>query len=108
MDNLIKKLTYAGLGFVSLGRQKAQEMANEIAEKTNLSEEEGKKLVDDLSEESEKLREDLNETVKEQVDKTLKKLEIPTREEVDDLKRRINRLEKEQENQEQHSGSNTN
>ncbi len=93
MDNLVKKLTYAGLGFMALSRKKAQDLAEEISEKTNLSEEEGKKLVEDLSAESNKLKDDLNKTVKAQVEKTLHKLEIPTREELNDLKRRIRHLE---------------
>ena len=93
MESLIKKLTYASLGFISLGRKKAQELAEEISEKTNLSEEEGKKLVDDLSIESDKLKEELDHRVKEQVEKTLHKLNIPTREEIDKLEGRIRQLE---------------
>jgi len=93
MDNLIKKLTYASLGFIALGRRKAQVLAQEIAEKTDLSEEEGKQLLDDLSAESDKLKADLESSVKEQVDQTVKKLNIPTREEVDDLKKRVEALE---------------
>lgn len=93
MENLIKKLTYAGLGFVALSSKKAQELATDIAEKTNLSEEEGKKLVEDLQAESEKMRGDLDETIQSVVNKTIKRLNIPDQEDYEQLKNRVSELE---------------
>lgn len=93
MENIIKKLTYASLGLVSLGRKKVEELAKEISQQTKLSEEEGRKLAEEWTAESEKIRVQLDDTVKKSVSKTIKRLDIPSREEIQSLENRIRVLE---------------
>lgn len=93
MEETFKKFFYASMGIISLGKKKIEELAKDLSEKTNLSEEEGRKLAEELNAESEKFRGEFQESVKNIVKETMKRLNIPSREEVEELKERIRILE---------------
>jgi len=66
----------------------------EIVKRGDITEKEGKELVDDLIEKSKKAKRDLGERIENAVQETLQRLKIPSRREVDELKSRIEQLEK--------------
>lgn len=95
MLEFIKKAIFIGAGLASMTAEKIEEAVAEIVRKGELSEKQGRDLVQDLKERSGKARKDLGDRVEKMIEEALQKLKIPSRKEVDELKARIDRLEKE-------------
>jgi polyhydroxyalkanoate synthesis regulator phasin len=93
MLDLLKKGILIGIGVASLTKDKAEELVEKIAEESELAEEEGKKLVKELLGKSEEARKEFQNQVGKRVRETLTSMDIPSREEFQDLKARIEKLE---------------
>ena len=93
MFDLLKKATLMGIGITSMTKDKIEELAKEIIEEGKLSEEEGKKLVEDLLKRSEEARNELESRGEKLVKSALEKLDIPSRAEMEKLQARIKKLE---------------
>jgi len=93
MFDLLKKTMLTGLGLAGLTKDKIEKLARELAKKGKLSEEEGKKLVDDISKKSEKARKDLEAQIEKVVKNTMKKMNLATREDILKLTERIKKLD---------------
>ena len=94
MKDFIKRMMLFGIGLAAMTREKIEEFVNELVKKGEVSEKEGKEMVQELIDKSKKVRKDLEGKMEEVAAATLKKLHIPTRSELDDLKERIEKLEK--------------
>ncbi len=94
MFDLIKKTMLAGIGLAAMTREKIEETIDEFVKKGRLSEKEGKEIVEELIEKSKTAKKDLEEKIEKIVTKSLKKLNIPTRDELTEIKKKIERLEK--------------
>ena len=94
MFDLIKKTMLAGVGLAAMTREKIEETIDEFVKKGRLSEKEGKEIVEELIEKSKTAKKDLEEKIEKIVTKSLKKLNIPTRDELTEIKKKIERLEK--------------
>ena len=94
MQEFIKKMMLFGVGLAAMTREKTEEFVKELVKKGEMSEKEGKQLVNDLMEKSKKMTRDLETKTEEMVAATLKRLNIPTRKELDELRERIEKLEK--------------
>jgi len=93
MFELLKKTMLTGIGIASMTKDKIEELGKKISAESKLTEEEGKKMVNDLLKQSEKAREDLENQVQKLVKKSLEKLDIPIREDFNRLEKRIKKLE---------------
>ena len=94
MFDFIKKTIFFGAGLASMTAEKVEDAVGEIVKKGELTEKQGRELVQDLLERSAKARKELTERVEKIIQDTLQRLKIPTRKEVDELKARIEQLEK--------------
>ena len=94
MLDFLKRTIWIGAGLVAMTAEKIEETVKEIVNRGHMSEKEGKELVDDLIEKSKKAKRDLGERIENAVQETLQRLKIPSRREVDELKSRIEQLEK--------------
>ena len=94
MLDFLKKTLWVGAGLAAMTAEKIEETVKEIVNRGHITEKEGKELVDDLIEKSKKAKKDLGERVENVVQETLQRLKIPSRREVDELKARIEQLEK--------------
>ncbi|HQJ21668.1 MAG TPA: phasin family protein [Bacteroidales bacterium] len=94
MSELIKKTILAGLGAISLTREKAEEIAKDLINRGELAKNEEAKFIKDLLDIAEKNRSKLEEKIEDVVEKTLTRLDIPTRKEINELREEINRLSK--------------
>jgi len=94
MQGFIKKMMMFGVGLAAMTREKTEELVKELVKKGEMSEKEGKQLVNDLMEKSKKMTRELETKTEEMVTSTLKRLNIPTRKELDELRERVDRLEK--------------
>ncbi|MBD3322714.1 MAG: hypothetical protein GF350_16550 [Chitinivibrionales bacterium] len=95
MFELIEKTLFAGIGAAYLAREKVEELGRKITEQTDLSEAEGKRFIEELKTKSADARLAMEKMVNENMEKAIKRLNIPTREEVSDLEKRLERLERE-------------
>jgi poly(hydroxyalkanoate) granule-associated protein len=94
MSDLFKKTFLAGLGAMSLTREKAQEITNDLIRRGELAKTDEAKFVRDLLDLAEKNKSGLEEKIEKGIEKVLSKLDIPTRKEVDELKAEIAKLSK--------------
>ena len=94
MLEFLKRTLWIGAGLAAMTAEKIEETVKEIVNRGHITEKEGKELVDDLIEKSRKAKRDLGERVENAVQETLQRLKIPSRREVDELKGRIEQLEK--------------
>jgi polyhydroxyalkanoate synthesis regulator phasin len=76
MSDVIRNALLSGLGLASLTKDAIQKTAEDVAKKSNLSEEEGRRLVKDLHRRSTKAQKDLQKTVETAVNKLLKNLNL--------------------------------
>ncbi len=100
MLNLARKaiLTSVGLGLIA--KDKIDEAVQRIREENKLTEEESRKLAKELLDQSEEARKNLEKEVKKTVGDALKKLDVVSRKDFDDLEARIEKLENQMDNKE--------
>ena len=96
MNELIKKTLLTGLGLAFLTKEKIEEMTKEFIEKGKLSEQEGKKLYDELLEKAEESKEDVKKQIETITKDTMKKMNLASRDELLDLEKRLQELIKSQ------------
>ncbi len=94
MFEVINKAFLVGVGLAATAGEKVEEFAKELAEKGKLSEADARKLADDMIAKSTKARKDLQAQVEKWLEQALHKMHLPTKDDLDDLKARIAKLEK--------------
>jgi polyhydroxyalkanoate synthesis regulator phasin len=88
LNEIIHKALLAGLGVP----EKMKEMVDDLVKKGELSESDGAKLVKEWTDKASKTGEDVGKNITSFIDKTLEKMNIPTREEVEKLEKKITAL----------------
>ncbi len=94
MFDLIKKTMLTGVGLAVMSKEKAEAMAREVADAAKLSSEKGQEFVNEVVGKSEKMRQELEETVQRVVNENLKRTNLPTRDDIAQLRARIDELER--------------
>ncbi len=94
MIEIIEKTLLTGLGALSMSQKKAEELVCELKERLNLSEEEGKKLLDKLQQTARENQNKLESVAQEEVKKALERMGVVTVEEFSALKKKVDALEK--------------
>ena len=92
MSDLIKDAVLAGLGLLSLTHEKAEKLAKDLIKKSELSETEEAKFIRDLMKRAEKYRSEAEKKIEKTVEKTFKKLNVPTRKDLDEIKEKLDKL----------------
>ncbi len=92
MKDLLKKGVLIGIGLGVATKSKLEEAVRTIVKESKISEEEGKKILDDLIKQSEIAKESFENKTAELVKKMIVKLEIPTKNELNSLKAQIEDL----------------
>ncbi|MCP4438876.1 MAG: hypothetical protein GY810_08015 [Aureispira sp.] len=93
MENIIKKVLYTGVGFVAATTEKLQKAVDDLVERGKISEEEGKKVVDDVVKTSEYKKDEYEGRFRKLVDSTFSKLNLPKNDGQEKLEKRIKSLE---------------
>jgi polyhydroxyalkanoate synthesis regulator phasin len=86
----VKRLMLAGIGVP----EKLKEVVDDLVKRGELSESQGAKLFKEWTERAEKGTADMSKAVSEAVGKTLEKMNIPTRDDLEDLQKKVKSLEK--------------
>ncbi len=89
MENLFKKFIYTGVGFVSLTTERMRDTIKGLIEDGKISKEEGKKIVDDFSKNTETKKDEIESQFKSIIEKILKSFNFAT---VSDLEKVENRI----------------
>jgi polyhydroxyalkanoate synthesis regulator phasin len=89
----LKKSIEKGLDYAFMTSDKLAKAAKDLAKENNLTKEEAKKLLDLLVKRSEETKKTLEDNFQELVKTTLRKMNIPTNEEIKKLEDRIKKLE---------------
>lgn len=93
MIEKVKKALLMSIGLAFLTKEKIEETGKKIAKELEISEKDGRKLVDELLKKSEEVRHAFESQIQEHIQSALKKLNIPTRQEIDIIKRQIGAIE---------------
>lgn len=93
MFEVLQKSIYATVGLALMTREKAEAVGRKLAADAKLSEADGKNFVDDLLLRIDDTKATLEKLIGVQVDRTLERLNLPNRHEVDMLKERLEKLE---------------
>jgi len=93
MLDTIHKMFLAGVGLAAMTKDKIDEHVKELVEKGKLSEKEGREIADEMLKKSKQAKDDLEKQVEKQVQQTLQTLQIASKEDVEKLEARIEKLE---------------
>jgi len=107
MFDMLKKAMLFSAGLASMTREKMEKFVDEMVKRGEISEKEGRELVDDLIARSRKARQDFEDGVTKAVAKALEKLNIPQRSEIEKIWARIEELEKSKEDKKDECSSAT-
>lgn len=94
MEELVKKVLYTGVGLVATTTEKLQKAVNELVDKGQVPQEEGKKIVDDFVNSTEEKKNEFEKRAIEMFEAVVRKLDIPTKSEYEALSKRLAKVEK--------------
>jgi polyhydroxyalkanoate synthesis regulator phasin len=96
IEELLKRLADAGMSLLGVAKNKAEKAVNSFVEKSKIkiSTENRKELVDEIFEETEKARENIETRLREVGEKIKTRFDFATRKDVKKLKKRVKKLEK--------------
>ncbi len=92
MKEFLKQVAYTGIGIATLTKDKITDLGKQAAEAGRMSEEEGKKFVEELQEKAKEQQKKIDEKIIAQVNAQLEKLNIPTGEDIGELKKQLEDL----------------
>lgn len=99
MLELVEKTLLAGIGALALTQKRAEELIEDLKERLNLSEEEGKNLLEKLRDAAKENQEKLEELAQQEVKKACDRIGVVTNEDFEKLQKKVLQLEKQLKNQ---------
>lgn len=84
----VRKALLAGLGM----QEKVREFVDEMVKKGELSESDGAKLIKEWSEKADKGTTDINKSISDAIGKAMKKMNLLTKDDMDELRKEIRAL----------------
>ena len=93
MLELLEKFVLTTIGVAAITQKKAEDLVAEMKERFKLSEDEGKNLVDRIQAIAAENREKVMGMAEEEVNKVVDRLGLVSRDELDQLKKRVQELE---------------
>lgn len=93
MLEMVEKTLLTAIGAVSMTQQKAEDMANELKERFNLTEEEGRRLKEKAKNAATERREQMQEEAAKEVRSAAERMGLVTKTELKELEDRIAALE---------------
>jgi len=93
MQDLFKKFLYTGVGLVATGVEKVQQSVDKLVDEDKLSQDEGKKIVDDFVSNTEAKREEFEGKLRSLIEEVMTKLNVGTQSQVKDIQDRLAAIE---------------
>ena len=91
--DIIRKTVLLGLGLISLTKEKAEGVVDDLVKRGEVASEDRYKAVDSLLKEAEKQEEELNRRMTGSVHKVMADLGIPTKNDMDEILRTLKSIE---------------
>ncbi|WP_440944998.1 phasin family protein [Methanosarcina sp. T3] len=95
MRESVRKLGLIGAGLWAMTEERVNELVKDLVDKGDISKEEGKKVVQDVLEESRKQRVDLEKKISDKMQEAISKADVFTRKDMHELESRLEVLEDE-------------
>ena len=95
MQDFIRKVKLLSVGLFYMGKEKVEESVAELIKKGEITEKEGRALVNELVVKSKEATKDLEGRIHKVMSDAQDKLHAPLKKEIDVLKKKIAKLEKE-------------
>jgi polyhydroxyalkanoate synthesis regulator phasin len=92
MFETLEKLMFAGMGAVSMTREKAEKIFDEAVKKGIAEKEQKARFVSEMVESADKTRADLAKLVADEVRRTLNQMSLATTEDVKRLEQKVDQL----------------
>lgn len=92
MFETLDKLMMAGMGAMSMTKEKAEEIFDEYVEKGKVQKENRSGFVKDVMDQADKAKADLEKTISEQVEKALGKQPLATKEDIKRIEDKLDQL----------------
>src|SRR5699024_6388000 len=89
MRNMIQKGLALGLGLAVTTKEQVEKVVDELVEKGELTKQESKQYVDELVAKGEETKQDIDERINQKLKQSLSELDLATKEEVNELKKRV-------------------
>jgi polyhydroxyalkanoate synthesis regulator phasin len=93
MSDLIRKAMSLGIGITIMGKEKIEQVVDELVSKGEIAPSESKELVTRLIEKGEDQKVEMKRVVKENMLKLLDELHVATKQDIERLERRLDQLE---------------
>jgi len=93
IEGLFKKFVYTGVGLVSLTKDKLQKAIEDMVKEEKITTKEGEKIVTDFFKNTESKKKELEENLKNIVDKAIAKFNFAKAKELEELNNRVKVLE---------------
>lgn len=87
-----RKLLLAGIGVAVLTKEKIEGIVRELIKQGEISKEEGMKLVKEVLQKGEEMQKTLEAKIDVGIDKAMRRLNIPTRKEIQELREKLEKL----------------
>ena len=94
LDETIKKILLAGLGGLAMTGDKLDELKKKLVKEKEMNEKEAKGLIDELVKAGEDRWDEFEKAATEKIKEKLDSMNVPDRKELDQLKTRIDSLER--------------
>ena len=93
MKELLKNIVYTGIGAAFLTKDKIESLKDDLVAQGRMKEEEGKQFVQELVDKTAAIKDSLDLKISEIIEEKLKKCDLVTRADFDDLKRQVQELQ---------------
>lgn len=93
MKDLLKKGLALGFGVAVFSKEQIEKVVDDLVKKGEVSTAESKELVNELIAKGEEEQKELQRVIREQFNKLLSEINIPTKEDIKRLEERLSRLE---------------
>ncbi|MCD6420291.1 MAG: hypothetical protein J7L41_06220 [Synergistetes bacterium] len=93
MIELLRKFLFSGLGVVAFTKSQLDALVKELVSKGEMSEEEGKKIVEEFTKRMELKKEEMLSTIRQEIGKLFDVVDVPSKAEVNEIKRMLKALE---------------
>lgn len=90
---MLKEILYAGLGLVTITREKAEELVSELVKRGELSSEEGKDALNNIANRMQDEKDKLKQRIQDQVENIISSMNLVRRSELDVVIKRLEELE---------------
>lgn len=90
----LRKLLMAGIGAVALAQDEIEAVINKLVERGELAEKDGKKIIQDMLDKRKQETKKVEEDITKRAEEILRRLNIPTKADIEALSKKINALSK--------------